>query len=73
MAVRKAGSLLPPRPAKGATSKQIDANTRQVRKAIQKKNKELAEKERVKNALKRNNEARREFARSKSKTKQRKK
>lgn len=73
MAVKKSGSAisLPPKPAKSATVKQIDANTRAVRKAIQKKSKAAVEKERVKAALKRNAEARRDFARSKKKSKSR--
>ena len=39
MAMRKSGSsvTLPPMPKAGATAKQINANTKQVRKAISKK------------------------------------
>ena len=68
MAVRKAGTAinLPPTPKAGATAKQINANTKAVRNAIARKNKIAREKEAAKLALKRNQEARREFSRSKA-------
>ena len=73
MAMKKAGAMLPPAPQAGATAKQIEANTRQVRKAIAKKNKELSELQKRKVALAKNKEARKEFARTKTKTTTRKK
>ncbi|GEM_PF-1589248 len=75
MAMRKTGTAisLPPMPKAGATAKQINANTMQVRKAISKKEKLAREKAAAQEALKRNIEARKEFSRSKSKAKTRKK
>lgn len=77
MAMSKTGSAkivsLPPKPAKDSTIKQVDANTKQVRKAIQAKHKLESEKERLKAALKRNAAARKEFSRSKAKAKSRRK
>lgn len=74
MAMKKTGTTisLPPMPKAGATAKQINANTKQVRKAIQKKDKIAREKAAAKEALKRNKEARKEFGRSKGKAKTRK-
>ena len=74
MAMRKTGTAvsLPPVPKAGATAKQINANTKQVRKAIAKKDKLAREAASAKEALKRNKEARREFSR-KSVKKSRKK
>ena len=45
--MRKSGSTvqLPPMPKAGATAKQINANTKQVRKAISKKEKEIRAKQ----------------------------
>jgi hypothetical protein len=60
-------------PKAGATAKQINANTKQVRKAISRKEKEARAKAAAKEALKKNQEARREFNRSSRKTKSRKK
>lgn len=75
MAMRKSGSTvqLPPMPKAGATAKQINANTKQVRRAISKKEKEIRAKQAAKEALKKNKEARREFSRSRAKAKSRKK
>ena len=68
MPAKKTGTAisLPPKPTANATAKQIDANTKAVRKAIAKKNKLASEKERAKAAMKRNIEARKEFSRSKA-------
>ena len=75
MAMRKSGSsvTIPPMPKAGATAKQINANTKQVRKAISKKEKEARARAAAKEALKKNKEARREFSRKSSKAKSRKK
>lgn len=75
MAMRKTGSAisLPPMPKAGASAKVINANTKAVRKAISKKEKLAREREAAKEALKRNIAARKEFNRSKSKAKTRKK
>lgn len=75
MEMKKSGSAitLPPVPKAGATAKQINANTKQVRKAISKKEKEARAKAAAKEALKKNKEARREFSRSSRKAKSSKK
>lgn len=65
MAKSKTGTsaiTLPPAPKAGASAAAINANTKQVRKAIAKKNKAAREKAAAAAALKRNKEARREFA-----------
>ena len=69
MAMRKSGSTvqLPPMPKAGATAKQINANTKQVRTAISKKQKEIRAREAAKAALKKNREVRREFSKVKAK------
>lgn len=65
MAKIKSGSTtqLPPMPKAGATAKQINANTKQVRKAISKREKELRAIAAAKEALKKNKEVRLEFSR----------
>ena len=75
MAKIKSGlkTQLPPMPKAGATAKQINANTKQVRRAISKKEKEIRARAAAKEALKKNKEARREFSRSRAKAKSRKK
>ena len=60
-----ASIVLPAAPKAGATAAQINANTKQVRKAIAKKNKVAREKAAAAAALKRNKAARKEFARTK--------
>ena len=60
-----AGIVLPAAPKAGATAAQINANTKQVRKAIAKKNKVAREKAAAAAALKRNKAARKEFSRTK--------
>lgn len=77
MAEIKTGSAkvitLPEMPKAGATAAQINANTRQVRKAIAKKNKIAREKAAAAAALKRNKAARKEFARTKKATSRKRK
>ena len=75
MAMRKSGSTvqLPPMPKAGATAKQINANTKQVRKAISKKEKEIRARAAAKEALKKNKEVRREFSKVKAAASSRKK
>lgn len=60
---------LPAAPKAGASAAQINANTRQVRKAIAKKNKIAREKAAAAAALKRNKVARKEFAKATSRKK----
>lgn len=60
-----ASITLPAAPKACATAAQINANTKQVRKAIAKKNKVAREKAAAAAALKRNKAARREFSRTK--------
>ena len=55
---------LPAAPKAGATTAQINANTKAVRRAIAKKNKIAREKAAAAAALKRNKEARKEFAKA---------
>lgn len=64
---------LPPMPKAGATAKQINANTKQVRKAISKKEKEIRARAAAKEALKKNKEVRREFSKVKAAASSRKK
>ena len=77
MAETKTGSAkvitLPPMPAAGASAAAINANTKQVRKAIAKKNKIAREKAAAVAALKRNKAARAEFARAKKATSRKRK
>lgn len=69
MAKAKTGTTsaitLPPAPKAGASAAAINANTKQVRKAIAKKNKVAREKAAAAAALKRNKAARREFSKTK--------
>lgn len=65
MAVLKKGAALPEKPKKTDTLAQIEANTRAVRRATAKKRQLKSEAERIKKALKRNAEARKEFNSSK--------
>ena len=67
MAEKKTGAAitLPPMPKAGASAAAINANTKQVRKAIAKKNKVAREKAAAAAALKRNKAARKEFSRTK--------
>lgn len=60
---------IPAAPKAGATAAQINANTKAVRRAIAKKNKIAREKEAAAKALKRNKEARKEFAKATSRRK----
>lgn len=66
MAEKKTGTAitLPPMPKAGASAAAINANTKQVRKAIAKKNKVAREKAAAAAALKRNKAARKEFSRA---------
>lgn len=75
MAKIKSGlkTQLPPMPKAGATAKQINANTKQVRTAISKKQKEIRAREAAKAALKKNKEVRREFSKVKAAASSRKK
>lgn len=75
MAKIKSGlkTQLPPMPKTGATAKQINANTKQVRAAISKKQKEIRAREAAKAALKKNKEVRREFSKVKAAASSRKK
>lgn len=75
MAKIKSGlkTQLPPMPKAGATAKQINANTKQVRKAISKKEKEIRMRAAAKEALKKNKEVRREFSKVKAAASPRKK
>lgn len=68
MAEKKTGAAitLPPMPNAGASAAAINANTKQVRKAIAKKNKVEREKAAAAAALKRNKAARKEFSRTKA-------
>ena len=63
---------LPPMPKAGASVAAINANTKQVRKAIAKKNKVAREKAAAAAALKRNKAARKEFSRTKAASRKRK-
>lgn len=69
MAKAKTGTTsaitLPTAPKAGASAAAINANTKQVRKAIAKKNKVAREKAAAAAALKRNKAARREFSKTK--------
>lgn len=74
MAKKVAGKVaLPDKPKASDSLASIEANTRAVRRATSKKKALASEAERIKKALKRNAEARKEFSKARKATKKGKK